>query len=40
MSEADAMEAFERAEHYHIVDAKDDREIPYELVAFAEGGQP
>jgi len=30
----------ERAEPDHIVDAKGDREIPYDQVAFAEARQP
>jgi hypothetical protein len=33
--DADARLDAERAEHYHIVDAKGDREIPYDQVAFA-----
>jgi hypothetical protein len=38
--ESDARLDAERAEHHHIVDAKGDREIPYDQVAFAEGRQP
>lgn len=33
--EGDARLEHERAEHYHIVDARTDQEIPYEVVEFA-----